>query len=65
MKEPQRHDQTIACPRCYTKMLVRYEARGASGMVFDKFTACLNPQCQHVFVASLLGPFLEGPFALR
>jgi hypothetical protein len=46
-------------------MLVRYEARGASGMVFDKFMACLNRQCKHVFVESLLGPFLEGPFALR
>ena len=38
-----RHDQTIACPRCYMRMLVRYMERGGSGVAFDKFITCLNP----------------------
>ena len=61
MKEAH-HEQTIACPRCYARMLVRYAARSPRGVAFDKFITCLNPQCQHVFVTSLPGPFLEGPF---
>jgi hypothetical protein len=47
MKEPPRYDQTVACPRCYAKMRVRYEARSGRLTTFDKFLTCLNPQCKH------------------
>jgi hypothetical protein len=45
-------------------MRVHYEASG-NRTTFEKFLTCLNRQCKHVFVASLFGPFLEGPFAVR
>ena len=65
MKARPQHDQIVACPSCYTKMRVRYQARSGRLATFDKFLTCLNPQCKHVFVACLRGPFLEGPFAVR
>jgi hypothetical protein len=65
MKARPQHDQTVACPRCYMKMRVRHEARSGRLATFNKFLTCLNPLCNYVFVASLLGPFLEGPYAVR
>jgi hypothetical protein len=53
------------CPSCYMKMRVRYVARSGKLATFEKFLTCVNPQCKHVFVTSLLGPFLEGPFPVR
>ena len=63
--EPLSALQTVACPRCYMKMRVHYEARRGSRTTFDKFLTCLNAQCKHVFVASLFGPYSEGPFPIR
>jgi hypothetical protein len=65
MKAPPHHDQILVCPSCYMKMRVRYVARSGKLATFEKFLTCVNPQCKHVFVTSLLGPFLEGPFPVR